>query len=538
MKTGKITRLFMIALLLISIAQGCQSPQNEEAQKEGAYKALPASTEFDVVILNGRVIDPETNFDAVRNVGIKDGIIGLITDKEIKGKKTIDATGKIVSPGFIDLHSHGLNIGDYRLQACQGVTTALELESGVLPIGEFYEGQATKNIPVNYGASAAWTFGRIACFTGHEPEATPQYFQGAQGRSDWKDDLATPEQLDKILAEVEQGLKEGGLGIGVNAGYAPGNGHFEYYSLAKLAKKYAVGTYTHTRFAKSTERNSAFEAFQELIANAAATGINMHICHINSMAQKDINNCLELFENAQANGTTVTAGTYPWGAASTVVKAAVFTGPTWKEDLQTDYEAFQYGKNRLNQARFDSLQANAPGAFIIWHFLDADKPDELALIDASVLHPRTIIESDAMPSYAVTESGVVPYEGDAWPLSDDLINHPRSSASFAKILQDYVRDRQLMDVQTAIKKMSLMPAQTIEAYVPQMKKKGRLQEGMDADVLVFDLNDIKVNADYVNSVRASEGMSYVLVGGTPVIENGKLLLDAAPGQPIRRDTQN
>ena len=95
-----------------------------------------------------------------------------------------------------------------------------------------------------------------------------------------------------------------------------------------------------------------------------------------------------------------------------------------------------------------------------------------------------------------------------------------------------------MDLQTAIKKMSLMPAQTIEGFVPQMKKKGRLQEGMDADIIVFDLDDIKVNADYEFSVRPSEGMSYVLVMGTPVIANGKLLLDAAPGQPIRRDIQN
>ncbi len=504
-----------------------------------AAAVLPVfAAEYDLVINNGRVIDPETNFDSIANVGIRDGVIAVVTKDEINGKQIINATGKIVAPGFIDLHSHGLNIGDYRLQASQGVTTALELESGVLPISDFYEGQASKNIPIHYGAAAAWTFGRIATFTGEEPEATPTYFQAAQGRSDWKEDLATPEQLHKILAEIEQGLKEGGLGIGVNAGYAPGNGHFEYYSVAKLAKKYGVGTYTHTRFAKGTERNSAFEAFQELIANAAATGINMHICHINSMAQKDIHNSLELFENAKANGTTVTAGTYPWGAASTVVKAAVFTGPTWKEDLETTYEAFQLGKKRLTKAEFDDLQANAPGTFIVWHFLDADKPEELALIDASVIHPQTIIESDAMPSYVVTESGAVPYEGDAWPLSDDLINHPRSSASFTKILQDYVRDRQLLDLQTAIKKMSLMPAQTIEGFVPQMKKKGRLQAGMDADILVFNLDDIKVNADYVNAVRASEGMSYVLVMGTPVIANGELLLDAAPGLPIRRDQQN
>ena len=505
----------------------------------GFAAALPAfAADYDLVINNGRVIDPETNFDSVANVGIKDGVIAVVTKGEINGKQTIDATGKIVSPGFIDLHSHGLNIGDYRLAAVQGVTTALELESGVLPISDFYEGQATKNIPINYGAAAAWVFGRIATFKGDEPEATPEYFQAAQGRSDWKEDLATPEQLEKILSEIEQGLKEGGLGIGVNAGYAPGNGHFEYYSVAKLAEKYGVGTYTHVRFAKGTERNSAFEAFQELIANAAATGINMHICHINSMAQKDIHNSLELFENAKANGTPVTAGTYPWGAASTVVKAAVFTGPTWKEDLETTYGAFQLGKKRLTQEEFDDLQANAPGTFIVWHFLDADKPDELALIDASVLHPETIIESDAMPSYVATKGGAEPYDGDAWPLSDDLINHPRSSASFTKILQDYVRDRKLMDLQTAIKKMSLMPAQTIEGFVPQMKKKGRLQAGMDADILVFDLNDIKVNADYVNSVRPSEGMSYVLVMGTPVIANGELLLNAAPGQPIRRDVQD
>ena len=142
-----------------------------------------------------------------------------------------------------------------------------------------------------------------------------------------------------------------------------------------------------------------------------------------------------------------------------------------------------------------------------------------------------------MPSYVVTKGGAAPYEGDAWPLSDDLVNHPRSAATFAKILQDYVRDRKLMDLQTAIKKMSLMPAQTIEGFVPQMRKKGRLQVGMDADILVFDLNDIKVNASYVNPVRASEGMSYVLVMGTPVVENGQLLLDAAPGRPIRRDVQ-
>ncbi|WP_276388357.1 amidohydrolase family protein [Eudoraea chungangensis] len=528
MKRKNITVVYLLLIFTInySFAQSTIS------------KSLPVKTDFDVVILNGRVIDPETNLDAIRNVGVKDGSIGIITEKDIKGKKTIDATGKIVSPGFIDLHMHGLNISAYRMQAMQGVTTALELESGILPINDFYEGQATKNLPIHYGAAAAWTFGRIATFTEKEPEATADYFQNAQGVDNWKKELASPEQLEKILNEVEEGLKQGAIGIGVNAGYAPGNGHLEYYKVSKLAKKYNVGTFTHVRFMKGPERNNAFEAFQELIANAAATGVDMHICHINSSSQKDIENTLELFENAKANGISVTAGAYPWGAASTVIKAAMFTGPTWKEDMETDETAFQLGPNRLTKEQFDDLQANEPGTFIVWHFLDPAKPDELALMDASILHPDVLIESDAIPWYASVDGKIVPYEGDEWPLPNNLVNHPRSSATYTKILQDYVRDRELMSLSTAIKKMSLMPAQNMEDAVPQMKKKGRLQVGMDADVLVFDLNAIKVNANYIKPYLASEGMSTVLVMGTPVIENGELLLDAAPGQAIRNSSKD
>ena len=128
---------------------------------------VPGQTqEYDLVINNGRVIDPETEFDAVANVGITDGRIVAVTREPITGKTVIDATDQVVAPGFIDLHAHGQNIGDYRMQAMQGVTTMLELESGVLPIGQWYEKQAQKGLPINYGASAGWTFARIAVFSG------------------------------------------------------------------------------------------------------------------------------------------------------------------------------------------------------------------------------------------------------------------------------------------------------------------------------------------------------------------------------------
>ena len=502
----------------------------------GAGSTNAQTADFDVVILNGRVMDPETKYDAIANVGVKDGQIVAITDKAIKGRQTIDATGHVVAPGFIDLHAHGQNIGDYRMQAMQGVTTMLELESGVLPISDWYEGQAKKKLPLNYGAASAWTFARIATFTGTQPEATSEYFQNAQGRNDWKMDIATPEQQEKILALIEQGLDEGGLGIGINAGYAPGYGQKEYRALAKLAAKRGVATFTHVRYASNLEPQSSFEAIEELISNAALTGAHMHICHINSSSLKDIHSTLELVDEALEDNFNITVGAYPWGAASTVVGAAMFTGEGWRERMGSTAENFQLGTERMTEEQLADYQKNKPGTFITWHFLDESNPDDLALLDASVLHPNILIESDEMFWMFWDDKGEVEnYTGDAWPLPEGSFSHPRSNGTFAKILRSYVRERKLMDMQEALRKMSLMPAQTIEGFVPQMKKKGRMQEGMDADIVVFDPDTISDVGTYQEPNQPAVGVQAVLVNGEAVVVEGELILNAAPGRPIRRD---
>ncbi|AZQ09203.1 amidohydrolase family protein [Shewanella khirikhana] len=494
---------------------------------------------YDVVIQNGRVMDPETKFDGVRNVGIKDGQIAVITSNSISGKKIIDATDHIVAPGFIDLHAHGLNIGDYRMQAMQGVTTMLELESGILPVSDWYEGQAKKKLPLNYGAAAAWTYARIATFTEKPPEATAEYFQGVQGRADWKMNIATPEQQDKIMKLVEQGLDEGALGIGINAGYAPGYGQKEYYALAKLAAKRGVATFTHARYASNMEPQSSFEAIQELIANAALTGAHMHICHINSNSLKDIHSTLELVDDAIAKNINITVGAYPWGAASTVVGAAMFSGDGWRERMGSTAQNFQLGTQRMTEEQLSDYQKNKPGTFITWHFLDESNPDDLALLDASILHPNVLIESDEMFWMSMDSKGNVEnYAGDNWPLPEDLFSHPRSNGTFAKILRSYVRERKLMSMQDALRKMSLMPAQTIEGFVPQMKKKGRLQEGMDADIVVFNPETISDVGTYEKPNQPAVGVQTVVVNGELVVTDGQLVLDAAPGKPIRRAIAN
>ena len=501
-----------------------------------AASALPAlAASYDLVINNGRVIDPESGLDAIRNVAVQDGRIAAITTEAISGRETIDAKGHVVAPGFIDIHAHGQNIGDYRMQAMQGVTTMLELESGVLPVADWYETQAKRRLPIHYGAAAAWTFARIATFTGTEPEATSEYFQNVQGRTDWKMEIATPKQQENILQLVEQGLDEGAIGIGINAGYAPGYGQKEYFALSELAAKREVATFTHVRYASNMEPQSSFEAVKELIGNAALTGAHMHICHINSTSLKDIHSTLQLVDEAFEKNINITVGAYPWGAASTVVGAAMFSGDGWRERMGSTAQNFQLGTTRMTEAQLADYQKNRPGTFITWHFLDESNPDDLALLDASVLHPRVLIESDEMFWMLMDDQGEIEnYAGDAWPLPEGAFSHPRSNGSFAKILRSYVRERGVMTLPEALRKMTLMPAQTLEGFVPQMRNKGRLQVGMDADIVVFDPETISDVGTYQEPNQPAVGVQSLLVNGEPIIERGELILDAAPGQPIRR----
>jgi N-acyl-D-glutamate deacylase len=421
------------------------------------------------------------------------------------------------------------------MQAMQGVTTMLELESGVVPIADWYDHQSQKNLPINYGAAAGWTYARIATFTGTKPEATVKYFQDAQGLMDWKMNIATPEQQEQILKLVEQGLDEGALGIGINAGYAPGYGQKEYFALAKLAAERNVATFTHVRYASNMEPKSSFEAVKEVIANAAITGAHMHVCHINSTSLKDIHSTLALIDNAFENNINISVGAYPWGAASTVVGAAMFSGEGWRERMGSTAENFQLGTKRMTEEQLNDYQKNSPGTFITWHFLDESNPEDLALLDASVLHPRILVESDEMFwMFMDKHNHIINYDGDEWPLPKDTFSHPRSNGTFAKILRSYVRERKLMTMQEALRKMTLMPAQTLENFVPQMKKKGRLQEGMDADIVIFDPETISDVGTYIAPNQPAVGVQSLLVNGTQIIADSELILDASPGQPIRR----
>lgn len=199
---------------------------------------------------------------------------------------------------------------------------------------------------------------------------------------------------------------------------------------------------------------------------------------------------------------------------------------------------FQLGTQRMTGAQLADYQKNKPGTFITWHFLDESNPDDLALLDASILHPNILIESDEMFwMFMDDHDRIINYAGNDWPLPKEIFSHPRSNGTFAKILRSYVRERGLMTMQEALGKMCLMPAQTLESFVPQMKKKGRLQEGMDADIVVFDPETIRDVGTYEKPNQPAVGVQFLLVNGEVVVDGGGLVLDAAPGLPIRRAVQ-
>lgn len=486
---------------------------------------------FDVVLVGGRVVDPETGLDAVRNVGLKGNRIAAISEAPLEGAETLDAEGMIVAPGFIDLHAHGQQLPAAWVQAFDGVTTALELESGLLPISVFYDRTAAEGRPINYGASVAWTYARIAEKEGIEPDGTLEWFQQAFALTNWQNTLATPEELERILDRVEAGLREGGIGIGINAGYAPGYGRKEYYALAQLAARHRVPTYTHVRSISVIEPLSAFETLQELVALAAATGAHMHVCHLGSSTGRDVEICAELLRGAQGRGLPITVESYPYGAGSSAVGAEIYRGNWLERWGAPDASSLELEGVPLTQEKIDELQASEPGAVVVMHFLRPDdSAEDQRLLDLSVLYPGAAIASDAMP----WTLGASLVEGDVWPLPEGAFAHPRSSGCYARFLGRWVRERQALPLSEALAKCSLIPAQILEDSTPQMRTKGRLQVGADADIVVFDLATIGDRSTFVAPTHLSVGVRHLVVNGTPVIRDGSRIGDARPGRAVRR----
>lgn len=453
------------------------------------------SKQYDIVISNARVIDPETATDAVLNVGIIGDKISAISKDHLDGKQVIDGTGKVLSPGFIDLHAHGQTNVENSFQAYDGVTTALELEVGVDTLSNWLAARQGKAV-LNYGASACQLAYRNQVLRGKEENKADIYNE----LSDTVAAQALPSTGFTALAELlEEAVNAGAIGIGIPVGYLPEASVEEIAFVYQMAGEWGVPVFSHVR-------EGGGIAFQQAIADAILNNTQLHICHINSMARKDILFCLDLVAKAQKLGFPISTELYPYTAGNTEISSAIFNDG-WQERLGCSYNDLQWVDTgeRLTPATFE--QYRKEGGSVIVHML------EEAWVDSAIVSPLTMIASDG---------------GSFSPMG-----HPRGSGTFSKILRKYVRQEGRISLPEAIKKMTLMPAQVLQSVVPEMKKRGRIQNGCFADVVLFNADVISDKATYEQGFVKSVGVDYLLVNGTMVIENGTLLPNVFPGIAVK-----
>ena len=458
-------------------------------------EALPSR--YDIVIKGGRVMDPETGLDAVRHVGITGDRIARISSLPLEGEKIIDATGLIVAPGFVDLHQHGHDSDSYRLKALDGVTTALEMEIGVPDVAQFLQERRGRAL-INYGSTASHSAARAAAFGVRLPAGglVPQSGSATN-------EPATSEQLERMGDSLRAELDAGALGIGMGIAYVPGATRSEVIEIFRIAAERSVSVYAHVRSAGRVEPGSSIEAVGEVIAAAAVSGASLHIVHINSSCLKDAVPCLRLIEGARARGLDVTTEGYPYRAGMTAINSALFN-PGWREKFGIDYKDLRLPDTGepLTKESFERLHAS-PEPRTVLILLNPD-----TIVDTVILHPLVMVASDG------------------------LTDHPRNAGTYARVIARYVRSQQRLTLMDAIRKMSLMPAMRLERATAAARKKGRLQEGAAADIVIFDPETIADRATYESPSEPSVGVKYLLVAGKIVVDRGKILPNVLPGRAL------
>lgn len=456
----------------------------------------PSPSGYDLVVLHGRVVDPESGYDGVANLGVRAGRVAALTAAPLAGVETIDARGLVVAPGFIDLHVHGNDAENYAVKVRDGVTTALELEIGIADVDAWYaerEGGAL----VNYGTSVGHAKVRMAVM--HDPGSFLP-------RADAAHRPATAEERSAIEAGLARGLARGALGVGFGIQYTPAASREEIVDAFRVAAAAAAACHVHLRYMGGREPESAVAALEEVLAASTVTGAPLHVVHVHSSGLRTTPELLRMIGEAQARGLDVTTEAYPYTAMMTRIESALFDRG-WQEMLGIGFADLQWPATgeRLTAKTFARYRQT--GGLVIAHAI----PEGIAR--AAVVSPLTIIASDGL-----LENGA---------------GHPRSAGTFARVLGRFVRDDRALDLREALAKMTVRPARRVERRAPAMRQKGRVRVGADADLTIFDAARVVDRATYAAPALASEGIAWVLVNGVAVVRDGQLIEGVRPGRAVR-----
>lgn len=457
---------------------------------DGAAAEPAASHTYDVVITGGRVMDPESGYDAMASIGIDGERVTAISTDALTGRRTIDATDKVVAPGFIDILSYEPNDYGIWYKIADGVTTNLGMHGINARAADFFERFAGEGSPCHYGGAYDNPFARDRLRIGVEVAATAS-------------------QLDELVADAAQQLADGWIGLDFEPEYTPGIETGEMARLAEVGAEVGAASYFHGRFSTDVEPGTNADTLAEILAVARQSGAGVHVQHIISTGGTfTMARSLATLQAAvDDEALDVTACMYPYNYWATTLASARFSAG-WEERFHITYEDLQVPGTgqRLTEASFEELQRDnvLVAAYAI--------PDDD--VATCLRSPLVMLGSDA-----ILEPG------------DN--NHPRSTGCFTRLLGRYVRDRGVLDLMTALEKMTIMPARRVEAAAPAMARKGRLQRGADADVVVFDPRTVTDTSTVDDPAQFSTGMDHVLVLGQVVQgPDGRQDQTVRPGRPI------
>ncbi|WP_272700752.1 amidohydrolase family protein [Desulfovibrio sp. Fe33] len=479
--------------------------------------------EYDIAILGGRVMDPETEYDKVANVGVKDGRIAIITEGKISGRETLNAEGLVVAPGFIDGHQHCIEPYAYRLMLRDGRTTIMDLEVGAYgPLVDKWYKQREGQASVNFGVAVSHEFARAAVldgFNGWKYINTPDaiYSRVKQG---WSITRPTLEQGNRILANIDEGLQQGGLGIGSTLGYMrAGVSAREVYELQRLGNRYGRFIDMHFRYTPGDDVGEV-NGIQEMLANAAALGSSAIAAHFNNAGYNLVH---ELLVNMRGRGYNVWGEIYPYSAGSTALNAVFLEPEVWVKTLGNKYEEtlqdVATGEFYTQKTREEMLEKEPTRAVIVYKC-----PDEWVV--NWIRLPGVAIGSDGMPLF--------PDDGLTWdtPYENFPNTHPRFAGSFAKVLR-IARENDIPLMQ-AVAMTSYNYAKPLgDTGLRDMRERGRMQMGMIADITIFDPETVTDNSTYAKGTLPSTGILHVIVNGKVAMKDQEPLKGVNAGLPIR-----